>query len=138
MMRSIVCILLFLMGSSVFAQKADFKACAKFSERNLSDYVHSLSVYPSWIGNSDFFWYYYTTGDGTVYYLVDAKKGKKQKLFSTERLAARLAELTGKTEDVRDFKLGGFRFEGDNPYRLMFSKYGKDFEYDVKRDVLKD
>lgn len=126
------------MGSSVFAQKADFKACAKFSERNLSDYVHSLSVYPSWIGNSDFFWYYYTTCDGTVYYLVDAKKGKKQKLFSTERLAARLAELTGKTEDVRDFKLGGFRFEGDNPYRLMFSKYGKDFEYDVKRDVLKE
>ena len=36
--------------------------------------------------------------------------------------------LTGKTEDGRDFKLGGFRFEGDNPYRLMFSKYGKDFE----------
>jgi len=126
------------MGSSVFAQKADFKACAKFSERNLSDYVYSLSVYPSWIGNSDFFWYYYTTGDGTVYYLVDAKKGKKQELFSTERLAARLAELTGKTEDVRNFKLGGFRFEGDNPYRLMFSKYGKDFEYDVKRDVLKE
>ncbi|MEI3422783.1 MAG: DPP IV N-terminal domain-containing protein [Butyricimonas faecihominis] len=138
MMRSIVCILLFLMGSSVFAQKADFKACAKFSERNLSDYVYSLSVYPSWIGNSDFFWYYYTTGDGTVYYLVDAKKGKKQELFSTERLAARLAELTGKTEDVRNFKLGGFRFEGDNPYRLMFSRYGKDFEYDVKRDVLKE
>ena len=138
MMRSIVCILLFLMGSSVFAQKADFKACAKFSERNLSDYVYSLSVYPSWIGNSDFFWYYYTTGDGTVYYLVDAKKGKKQELFSTERLAARLAELTGKTEDVRNFKLGGVRFEGDNPYRLMFSRYGKDFEYDVKRDVLKE
>ena len=126
------------MGSSVFAQKANFEACVKFSESNLSDYVHSLSVYPSWIGNSDFFWYYYTTGDGTVYYLVDAKKGKKQELFSTERLAARLAELTGKTEDVRDFKLGGFRFEGDNPYRLMFSKYGKDFEYDVKRDVLKE
>ena len=137
-MRSIVCILLFLMGSSVFAQKANFEACVKFSESNLSDYVHSLSVYPSWIGNSDFFWYYYTTGDGTVYYLVDAKKGKKQKLFSTERLAARLAELTGKTEDVRNFKLGGFRFEEDNPYRLMFSKYGKDFEYDVKRDVLKE
>ena len=126
------------MGSSVFAQKANFEACVKFSESNLSDYVHSLSVYPSWIGNSDFFWYYYTTGDGTVYYLVDAKKGKKQKLFSTERLAARLAELTGKTEDVRNFKLGGFRFEEDNPYRLMFSKYGKDFEYDVKRDVLKE
>ena len=137
-MRSIVCILLFLMGSSVFAQKANFEACVKFSESNLSDYVHSLSVYPSWIGNSDFFWYYYTTGDGTVYYLVDAKKGKKQELFSTERLAARLAELTGKTEDVRNFKLGGFRFEGDNPYQLMFSKYGKDFEYDVKRDVLKE
>lgn len=98
------------MGSSVFAQKANFGACVKFSERNLSDYVHSLSVYPSWIGNSDFFWYYYTTGDGTVYYLVDAKKGKKQELFSTERLAARLAELTGKTEDIRNFKLGGFRF----------------------------
>ena len=126
------------MGSSVFAQKANFGACVKFSERNLSDYVHSLSVYPSWIGNSDFFWYYYTTGDGTVYYLVDAKKGKKQELFSTERLAARLAELTGKTEDIRNFKLGGFRFERDNPYRLMFSKYGKDFEYDVKRDVLKE
>ncbi len=137
-MRSIVCILLFLMGSSVFAQKANFEACVKFSESNLSDYVHSLSVYPSWIGNSDFFWYYYTTGDGTVYYLVDAKKGKKQELFSTERLAARLAELTGKTEDIRNFKLGGFRFERDNPYRLMFSKYGKDFEYDVKRDVLKE
>ena len=137
-MRSIVCILLFLMGSSVFAQKANFGACVKFSERNLSDYVHSLSVYPSWIGNSDFFWYYYTTGDGTVYYLVDAKNGKKQELFSTERLAARLAELTGKTEDIRNFKLGGFRFERDNPYRLMFSKYGKDFEYDVKRDVLKE
>ena len=138
MMRSIVCLLLFLMGSGVFAQKANFEACVKFSEKNLSDYVHSLSVYPSWIGNSDFFWYYYTTSDGTVYYLVDAGKGKKQKLFSTERLAAKLAELTGKTENVRDFKLGGVRFEGDNPYRLMFSKYGKDFEYDVKRDVLKE
>ncbi|MFR4038041.1 MAG: hypothetical protein ACLTZT_09740 [Butyricimonas faecalis] len=99
MMRSIVCLLLFLMGSGVFAQKANFEACVKFSEKNLSDYVHSLSVYPSWIGNSDFFWYYYTTSDGTVYYLVDARR-EKAKLFSTERLAARLAELTGKTEDV--------------------------------------
>ena len=70
--------------------------------------------------------------------LLYANREKKQELFSTERLAARLAELTGKTEDVRNFKLGGFRFEEDNPYRLMFSKYGKDFEYDVKRDVLKE
>ena len=69
---------------------------------------------------------------------INQLQNKSQKLFSTERLAAKLAELTGKTENVRDFKLGGVRFEGDNPYRLMFSKYGKDFEYDVKRDVLKE
>ena len=72
MMRSIVCMLLLLLGSGVFAQKADFKACAKYSERNLSEYVHGLSIYPSWIGNSEVFLYYYTTNNWTVYYLVDS------------------------------------------------------------------
>ena len=138
MTRCIVWILLLLIGSSVFAQKADFKACSRYSEKNLKSRIHSSSVYPSWIGRTDFFWYYYTTDEGMKYYLVDAGKGKKQELFSIKEFAAKLAELTGKTEDVKNLRLAGFQFEGDNPYRFTFSKCGKSFEYNVKTGELKE
>ncbi len=138
MTRCIVWILLLLLESSVFAQEADFKACSRYSEKNLKNCIHSSSVYPSWIGKTDFFWYYYTTDEGMKYYLVDARKGKKQELFSTKEFAGKLAELSGKAEDVKNLRLTGFQFDGDDPYHFTFSKYGKHFEYDVKAGVLKE
>ena len=39
---------------------------------------------------------------------------------------------------MKNLRLAGFQFEGDNPYRFTFSKCGKSFEYNVKTGELKE
>lgn len=137
MKKSTIYLLLFIKGS-LFAQEADFKSCLKFSEKNLEQYIYSMSIYPSWIGTSDYFWYHFTTSNGTAYYLADASKGKKQKLFDEEEFAMQLAELAGIKEDGKKLPLTGLQFKENDPSYFTFSKYGKDFKYDVKHKVLQE
>lgn len=119
------------------AQKADFESCRKYSADSLKAYYHSLTVFPNWIPGTEMFWYSYTTTNGIKYYLVNPVKRKKQELFSTEEMAARLTEETGTVFEGRTLRVGGFVFQKGDPWRFTFSKSGKDFCYDVRKRELK-
>lgn len=132
-------LLFFLICANVlFAQKADFKSCFKYTESNLGKYYHGLSVGANWINQTDFFWYSYTGTHGTRYYLVDAPNGKKTEMFSVEKMARELTEYTGQAFNVRDLKIGGLEFPENDPWSFKFSKNGRHFHYNIKTKELKD
>jgi len=56
----------------VISQKADFKAAEKFRGDNITSRYGDLSVNPTWIEESDNFWYSFKTSSGKNYYYVDA------------------------------------------------------------------
>lgn len=121
----------------VFAQKADFKSCFKYSGDNLGKYYHSTSIGPGWINRTNFFWYSFTTTHGIKYYIVDAQSGKRTEMFSVEKMARELTEHTGQAFDLSDFRIGGIEFPQNNPWFFTFTKNGHTFEYSIKTGVLK-
>lgn len=120
------------------AQNVDFQNCYKYTEANLSKYVHSLGVFPEKIPGTDMFWYCYVTSDGVKYFLVDPAKKSKTEMFSVADMVGRLTQATGLTFNTRDFRLGGLKFDEGNPYRFSFSKGGKDFHFDIRTQELRE
>ncbi|MAM50145.1 MAG: hypothetical protein CMC12_03810, partial [Flavobacteriaceae bacterium] len=73
---------------------SNYDLAAKFSPKNLAKMVHSTSVSPNWLKYGNKFWYQYKTTDGSNYYLVDADRRTKRKLFDNDKMAAWLTEIT--------------------------------------------
>jgi len=72
----------------------NYDLAAKFSPTQLAKMVHSTEVSPHWLKNGNRFWYQYKTTEGSNYYLVDADKRSKTKLFNNDQMAAWLTEIT--------------------------------------------
>ncbi|HBG41990.1 MAG TPA: S9 family peptidase [Porphyromonadaceae bacterium] len=120
-----------------YAQKADVEAYRRYAGLDVNRLTGSLSVMSNWIGKSDFFWYEFTSKTETEYYLVDAKRGRKEKLIDKADFAAQLSALTGKKADARQIMQSGIRFPDDNPQAFVFSAEGKDFIYYIKTRKIK-
>jgi hypothetical protein len=74
-------LLFFLFNFSLYAQKANFKAAEKFSQKNLSEMIKTTRISPKWFHESDKFWYSYTTTNGKHFYVVDPIKKTKTKML---------------------------------------------------------
>lgn len=135
-MKRIFFLVLMLCTFYSYGQKADFEACLKYTEDQLKPWCYSMGVFPLWIDRTDYFWYDYSTSEGIKYYLVNAAKGVKEKLFEAEDMVQKLAVYTHKTYAPEDFRLGGLKFEKGNPYVFTFSKDGKNFRYRVRSSEL--
>ncbi|GAA3585063.1 S9 family peptidase [Snuella lapsa] len=72
----------------------NYRLASKFSPKNLAKLVHSTTVSPHWLKNGNRFWYQYKTTEGSNYYLVDADKKTKSKLFDNAKMAKWLTEIT--------------------------------------------
>ena len=59
----------------------------------LADKVYSLGVVPEWIGDSHYFWYKNRERTGSVFYLVNAENGEKQRAGTLEELKKLLPEI---------------------------------------------
>ena len=110
-MKKILFFAFFCCAFFSYAQKADLKNCYKYSEENLKKYYHSLSVFPSWISGTDMFWYNYITPGGAKYYLVDPVRKKKLEMFDMEDMIGKLTQATGISFNIKDFRLGGLKFD---------------------------
>jgi len=118
MKRHIFLLVLVLSTSLVFAQNdsnrqsptPNYRLASKYSPTNLGKLVHSTSVRPHWLKNGNRFWYQYKTTDGSNYYLVDADRRTKTKLFDNEKMARWLTQITKDPYDAQHLPRFSFKF----------------------------
>lgn len=122
-MKNIRLVFLFaLVTSLVTAQqtpKPNYRAAAKYSPKNLAKLVHSTSVSPHWLKKGNRFWYQYKTSDGANYYLVDADRKTRRKLFDNTKMAKWLTEITKDPYDGQHLPRFSFKFnKAENAIRF--------------------
>mgnify|MGYP003634565766 FL=1 len=120
MKKSIVLCIAFMCTNLFFAQQSDenttqiptpnYRLASKFSPENLAKLVHSTEVRPHWLKNGNRFWYQYKTTDGSNYYLVDADRRTKAKLFDNEKMARWLTQITKDPYDAKHLPRFNFKF----------------------------
>lgn len=138
MKKNLIFVLLFVLGTSLFAQKApiteaNYKQAARFSPDKLSKMVYSTSVSPHWLKNGEKFWYTYETSDGLYYYLVDPVKKTKTELFDRVKMAADMSRLTLDPFDAKHLSISKLKFI-KNETVLQFEVKSKLVEEEDKDD----
>ena len=151
-------VMLFVMVSCVvFAQDntdrkvptPNYRLASKYSPTNLAKLVHSTNVRPNWLKNGDRFWYQYKTTDGSNYYLVDADRKTRTKLFDNDKMAEWLTEITKDPYDGQHLPKFSFKFiKNETAIRFRVTsteeveakeeKKEEDKEDEEKEDVKKD
>lgn len=113
-MKNIRLVFLFaLVSTLVSAQqtpKPNYRAAAKYSPKNLAKLVHSTSVSPHWLKKGNRFWYQYKTSNGANYYIVDADRKTRRKLFDNTKMAKWLTEITKDPYDGQHLPRLSFKF----------------------------
>lgn len=93
--------------------KANYRAAARFSQDQVDKMVHSTSVNPHWLKESNRFWYTYETTDGISYYIVDPVRKRKELLFDNAKMAADMSRLTGDPFDAQHLSISNLHFIKD-------------------------
>jgi dipeptidyl aminopeptidase/acylaminoacyl peptidase len=115
--------------------KANYRAAARFSPSQVRKMVHSTSVSPHWLKESNRFWYTYETSDGQFYYIVDPVRKRKDLLFDNAELAAQLSRLTRDPFDAQHLPIKDLKFT-KNETAIRFSiqsKYQEMEDEDAER-----
>ena len=88
----------------------NYRQAAKYSPKNVAKLVHSTKVSPHWLKKGNRFWYQYKTSEGSNYYLVDADKKTRTKLFDNANMAKWLTEITKDPYDGQHLPRFNFKF----------------------------
>ena len=107
-----ICLSVFSQQKTEKTNKASYQLAARFSPNNLKKMIFSTTVSPNWLPSGKF-WYSYSTPNTTMWYIVDAEKEQKSKLFDNADLAAKLSLLTQDPHDSKHLKLDGIKFTND-------------------------
>ena len=118
MKKYIFLLALTLSVTLIFAQESNdnqtptpnYRLASKYSPTNLAKLVHSTSVRPHWLKNGNRFWYQYKTTEGSNYYLVDADRRTKTKLFDNAKMAKWLTLITKDPYDAQHLPKFSFKF----------------------------
>ncbi|MGJ8733732.1 MAG: DPP IV N-terminal domain-containing protein [Cellulophaga sp.] len=140
MIKKMALLLLFAVCTTVtFAQEEtsnvptpNYRQAAKFSPDNLRKIVHSTTVRPNWLKKGNRFWYQYKTTEGANFYLVDADRGTKTKLFDNAKMAKWLTLITKDPYDAKHLPRLNFKFV-KNETAIRFRVTSKE-----KVDVVED
>ena len=117
-------------------QKANYQLAEKFRllEQNPID-KYSTEVRPTFINDTDFLYYSFTTREGKKYYYVNPKKKEKRLLFDTDELLSKIAVYTKKAYSSADLHLS-FTFMKDNEtIRIDFDR--RLYTYNIHTKELK-
>jgi hypothetical protein len=125
---------------SLAGQKADFKAAEKFRGDNIASRIGDLSVNPTWIEESDLFWYSYKTSAGKNFWYVNAQTRSKQLLFDSRYMASELKKLTLHPYNELDLPVRELKFEKKSTSKFTFQVDSIRFLYDMstRKLVIKD
>ena len=140
-MRNFRWLLVFTFTTSiVFAQqtpKPNYRQAAKYSPKNLAKLVHSTTVNPNWLKKGNRFWYQYKTSEGSNYYLVDADKKKRTKLFDNVKMAKWLTEITKDPYDAQHLPRFNFKFnKGETAIRFRVTSTEEVTVLEKKKDTV--
>ena len=128
-----------LLASTLPAQderpRANWELATKYSRSFLDQFSYSGSVRPSWIGETDHFWYSYKTQEGTTYWRVDPRAATKTPLFDHVTLAAQLSEATRTPLDHRLLQLERAEVDDEGTTLTFYVKKAK-FSYDLVKNRL--
>ena len=123
-------------GFASAQQKANYRLAEKFRllQQNPIE-KYSTEVRPTFINDTDCFYYSFTTREGKKYYYVDPKKREKRLLFDTDELLSKIATFTKKAYSSANPYLS-FTFMKDNEtIRIDFDR-GL-YTYNIHTKVLK-
>ena len=140
---------------TLFAQQApNYELAERFSAKKVSQMVHSTKVSPNWFRNSDRFWYKWEDSDGTQYYIVDAKSGRKTPVFDMDKLAMQITEIVKDPFDAQHLPIRALKLKDDKAFTfeitssveekdsLRIERRGKkkvfSFSYDIASKKLTD
>lgn len=98
-------------------------------------FVYSPAVKATWIGASSEFWYMNHEKGGDIFYLFDAKTGKKTPAFDQEKLAALLTKETRKETSAKALGLTEVKFMDDKS-GISFVYNATRWEYTFKKNSL--
>ena len=102
---------------SLSAQQApNYELAERFSAKKVSQMVHSTRVSPNWFRDSDKFWYKWEDPDGTQYYIVDAKTGRKTSVFDMDKLAMQITETVKDPFDAQHLPLRNMKLKDDKAF----------------------
>lgn len=124
-----------VLSSSLFAQKANFELADKFTSDKMKKMIGSTSVRPNWIEKSDVFWYNYKTSDGTNYYIVDANKKSKKRMFDNDELASQLTMITHYPYNAKELPIKNIEF-AKNKKVFTFEVDSLKFRYNINNTKL--
>ncbi|HEY8388655.1 MAG TPA: DPP IV N-terminal domain-containing protein [Parasegetibacter sp.] len=106
-----------LLVSLVYSQqpvtKANYDLPSRFSPGKLAKMVHSVSVEPNWLLQSERFWYTYETSEGRNWYIVDPAKATKKLLFDNAEMAAKITRIVKDPFDAQHLGIQNLRFMKD-------------------------
>ncbi len=88
----------------------NYRLASRFSPENIAKLVHSTTVRPNWLKNGNRFWYQYKTTEGSNYYIVDADRRTRKKLFDNAKMAKWLSEITKDPYDAKHLPRFNFKF----------------------------
>ena len=115
------------------AERPNYRLAGRFAPYKIQELIHSTSVEPNWIEDSDRFWYSWEAGDGKSYYLVDPQAGTKAEIFDNDRIASELTRITLDPWDGKHLPIQNIRFMDENTLQFDTSEE-EDEEEDDGRD----
>lgn len=116
----------------------DYNRAYSLREKFNAKHVYYSNVTPSWIGDSHSFWYVRETPEGRIYTLVDADKKSRRDLFDHKKLAAALADKSGKEVKADALYLNAVRPNGAKADTVDFIWNNRYWSYAAKKGVLTD
>ena len=81
---------------------------------NVGDLTYTARVDPNWIDGSDRFWYRSRSREGTEFVFVNPAGGERRPAFDHARLAAAMAEASGRPHDAHALPFREFKFLNDS------------------------
>ncbi len=116
---------------------ANWELFDRFSPDNVNRFIHSSSVAPNWIHETDSLWYAWTDREGRRYMLVDPRGPRAAPLFDHELMAQRLSEELETFIEWNDITLRGIEFAEDGR-SFEFTVNDIEFEYDLTTGELRN
>jgi dipeptidyl-peptidase-4 len=97
-------------GQEASGTRANWALADRFSSDNVSRFIHTSSLRPNWINETDSMWYEWTDGEGTRFQLVLPNGPTRRPLFDHEWMAEHLTAATGKPRVAHDLSIEDLEF----------------------------
>lgn len=115
------------LGDRSKPNSANWALAERYSGEKLRPYLYGSTITPGWLRNQDKFWYSFRDSTGIKFYIVDCDKRRKEPLFDSHEMAAKLSELLQKPYDAQTLPITTITFEDD----------GKSFTFRVAEQWLR-